>query len=159
MKFSASQDIALPASAVFSKITDFEAFERLALRRDVAVNRRDRLPQAGVGSSWEIDFIYRGKPRNLLLEVAEMRPDGLLAMIGRIGGFDLNVSMATQDTGPGRSRLAVEMDVKPRSLSARFLLNSIRFGKRGLERRFARRIADFGRALERWQKSGASPWP
>jgi hypothetical protein len=87
-----------------------------------------------------------------------MRVDELLALAGRIGGFDLNVAMTTRDAGPGRSRLEVEMDVKPRSLSARFLLNSIRFGKRGLERRFARRIADFGRALERWQRSGASPW-
>jgi carbon monoxide dehydrogenase subunit G len=158
MKFSASQDIALPAAQVFSRITDFEAFEHLALRRDIVVDRRDHLPQAGVGSSWEVDFAYRGKPRHLLLEVTEMRVDELLALAGRIGGFDLNVAMTTRDAGPGRSRLEVEMDVKPRSLSARFLLNSIRFGKRGLERRFARRIADFGRALERWQRSGASPW-
>ena len=158
MKFSASQEIGLPASIVFSKLTDFEAFERLAMRRDVVVVRRDRLPAPGVGASWDVDFDYRGKPRSLMVEVQELRPTDFLGVLGRIGGFEVALEMSPQDMGSGRSRLGVQMDVKPRSLSARFLLNSIRFGKKGLERRFARRIADFCRGLERWHKTGVSPW-
>ncbi|MCV2867638.1 SRPBCC family protein [Defluviimonas sp. WL0002] len=158
MKFTTSQEISVPAPVVFSKITDFETLERAALRREAAIARRDTLPVAGVGSAWEIDFLYRGKPRNLVVEIQQMQPSDLFAALGTIGGFEVYLTMTPQDIGAGRSRLGVELEVKPRSLSARFLLNSMRFGKKGLERRFARRMADFCRQLERWHRSGISPW-
>ncbi|MCV2863439.1 SRPBCC family protein [Albidovulum sediminicola] len=158
MKFTTSQEIAVPAAVVFAKITDFETLERAALRRDAAVVRRDSLPAAGVGSAWEVDFQHRGKARNLVVEIQSMKPSDLLSVLGTIGGFEMTLTMTPQDIGAGRSRLGTALEVKPRSLSARFLLNSMRFGKKGLERRFDRRIAELCRGIERWHRTGANPW-
>ena len=158
MKFATSQEISVPAPALFDKLTDFETLERAAMRRDASVLRRDGAGAPGVGSAWEIGFNYRGKPRDLVVEIRQMRRADLLDVLGTIGGFEVTMAMVPEDIGAGRSRLGVEMDVRPRSLSARFLLNSMRFGKKGLERRFARRVAEFGRGLERWHRSGINPW-
>ena len=65
MKFSTREDIEAPIDYVFSRITDFQGFERQALRRGADVQRVDNAGVPAEGSAWDVAFKFRGKDRKL----------------------------------------------------------------------------------------------
>ncbi|MCK4712108.1 MAG: SRPBCC family protein, partial [Marinosulfonomonas sp.] len=71
MKFSTKEDIEAPIEAVFKAVSDFNAFERFALRRGARVQRVDRKTHPQTTIAWDIEFPYRGKKRQLLAELTE----------------------------------------------------------------------------------------
>ncbi len=158
MKFSATQEVALPADAVFARITDFGVFEEAAERRGVLAVRLDGRGPVRVGSGWSVDFSYRGKTRNLQMEVAELDAPTQMAFDGRGGGFEIGFLARVEGRGPKLSFLTMETDLRPRTLGARLLLNSMRFGRRALMRRYERRVAELARGIERWSRTGQDPW-
>ena len=59
MKFSTRQDIEAPIEFEFSRVTDFESFERQGMRRGVEVSREDPTGSPGMGSKWAIRAKFR----------------------------------------------------------------------------------------------------
>ena len=74
MKFSAREDIDGAIEDVFRFLTDFEAFERQAIRRNVDVQRTDSLRQPGVGMEWHTQFRLRGRVRQLDITLSALEP-------------------------------------------------------------------------------------
>lgn len=74
MQFTGKEDIEAPIERVFEEITDFQGFERSALRRGADVRRTDKLKVPGVGMSWHAVFKLRGKQRKVDVTVAEYDP-------------------------------------------------------------------------------------
>ena len=54
MKLSGRTDIQAPVEFVFDAISDFDFWERAALRRGAEVTRTDKLRQPAPGMSWMI---------------------------------------------------------------------------------------------------------
>ncbi len=48
----------------------------------------------------------------------------------------------------GRTRLSMEMELKPQNLSARLLVQSLKLAKTSMMKRFEQRIASYARDLE-----------
>jgi hypothetical protein len=48
----------------------------------------------------------------------------------------------------GRTRLSVELELKPRSISARLLVQSLKLARANLNKKFHLRMADYARELE-----------
>ena len=148
MKFSTKEDIEAPIEAVFEMLCDFEGFERSAMRRGAEVQRVDQKPVPGVGMMWNAVFQLRGKRRELELEMVTFdRPNEIVlestspGLIGQMG-FEL---MALSRS---RTRVLVELEVKPLNLSARLLVQSMKLAKASLTRKYKLRVAEYAKGME-----------
>lgn len=142
MKFSTRQDTDLSNEALFQSISDFGRIERLLVRRGALVRRTDTLTQTGAGMGWQVGFDWRGKRRDVTLELARYEPPGVIGITGQSDLFLLDLHMTVVALTPTKSRLIFEVDVQPRGMKARLLLQTAKLGKAQLDRKFALRIAE-----------------
>lgn len=148
MKFSSREDIEAPIETVFEMLSDFEGFERSALRRGAEVQRLDELSVPGVGMAWDAIFEMRGKRREIHIELeqyehpSEMTFD--ITSPGMAGTFDLElISLSRQ-----RTRMNVGLELRPQNLSARLLVQSLKLAKTSLTKRFKLRVAEYTKDME-----------
>jgi hypothetical protein len=148
MKFSTKEDINAPADAVFAMFSDFEVFERAAIRRGAEVRRTDRMTTPGPGMTWHAAFDMRGKRRQIEVEMVTFdRPDlVVLESIspGMLGTTTFQMT-ALSDT---RTRLHVELELKPLNLSSRLLVQSLKLAKNSLTTKFKLSVGKFARQAE-----------
>jgi len=148
MKFSTREDIELPVEDVFSVLSDFERMERAALRRGAEVARIDTLAAPGPGMAWTAEFTFRGKRRALRTELAGFQPPETLVVQSAVSGL---VGVTTVDLvrlAPRQTRMAVALDLRPQTLSARMFLQTLRLAKTRLSQRFTSGVSRFARELE-----------
>jgi len=148
MRFSAREDIEAPIGHVFASVTDFDGFERQALRRGAEVQRQDTYGKPGIGSEWQLRFPFRGKDRNVHARMTEFEaPHGFQAET-ESGGIDGQVVLDLVALSPGRTRMQMSIDLTPRSLSARLLIQSLKFAKSNLTKRYSNRIWQLAQDIE-----------
>ncbi|MFT5743693.1 MAG: hypothetical protein ACI86S_001766 [Paracoccaceae bacterium] len=148
MKFTTKEDIEAPIDQVFNAVSDFPSFERSALRRGAEVSRVDTFETSQVGSAWDIAFKFRGKERALRATLAEFdAPNSLVADIVSkgIGGV---TRVGLVPLSRSRTRLNVEIELTPKSLAAKLLFKSMSLAKGNMNKRLARRVADFAEDIE-----------
>lgn len=153
MKFAAREDIEAPIGEVFAALTDFERFEREALRRGAEVEAGGDLSSPGPGRFWTVRFRHRGRNRELATRIETYERPRALATQGRIGGYEGRLALELTELAPRRTRLRAELEVKPRTLTARLMLQSLKLARSSLAGRFKARFHAFARALE--QNRGA----
>lgn len=143
MRFTTREDIELPIDDVFAAISDFQGFERAALRRGAEVARLEDGTQG-----WTIRFRHRGRQRELVSRIIRLdAPEGLTTE-GRVGGLDGTMDLELTALAPYRTRLRVDLNIKPRTLTARLLVQSLRLAKTSLNNRFKSRVRVFARNIE-----------
>jgi carbon monoxide dehydrogenase subunit G len=148
MKFSTKEDIEAPIDAVFAMLSEFEVFERAAMRRGAEVQRVDDKTTPAPGMTWRSAFNLRGKRREVEVEmitydrpkemVFECKSEGLLSMM------PIELVALSKD----RTRMTVVIDIKPLNLSARLLVQSLKLGKASLTKKFKLRVAEFAKSME-----------
>ncbi|MCA0044389.1 SRPBCC family protein [Celeribacter litoreus] len=143
MKFSTRKDIEAPAEYVFAQITDFDAFERQAMRRGVELTRKSPAQARGVGASWVLKVPFRGKVRDMTAEITEMDAPNVLKGLAVSGGLNMEMTAELVPLSPRRTRLTFGYDVRPKSLTARILVQSVKFAKGTLQKRFEKRVATY----------------
>lgn len=148
MKFSAKEDIEAPLADVFAMITDFESFERSAMRRGAKVQRVDELAQPGVGMLWDVSFNFRGRKRELRLELVHCDPDTGIAFQAQSGSMNGSFVVDLLALSKTRTRMSVELEMQPQNLSARLLIQSFKLAKAGLTKRFKLRVAEYSKEME-----------
>lgn len=148
MKISASEDIAAPAEEVFAALTDFDRFERMALRRGARLSRLDALEGPGAGMVWRIEFTFRGRERRARTELAEYEPPGRLRYDSHVGGFSSVTEIEVMALSPRRSRLRLSIESHASSVPARLFLQSLRLAKPALRRRLQKRLGQLGRRID-----------
>ena len=148
MKFSTREDITAPLDQVFNALSDFETFERQAMRRGIDVRRIDPLTQTGVGMRWQVNFKLRGRARDMQLELARFDPEGEMVFQAKSAGIDAEFTVELLALSRSRTRMAVSLDMTPLNLSARLLVQSLKLAKSNLTSRFKQRAADYAKTLE-----------
>jgi len=155
MKFSTREDIEVPIDKVFQAVTNFDAFERQALRRGAEVSRQDTFGKPGVGSEWAMKFVFRGKKRQVQAKITQFDgPNGYLAETDS-GGIEGLVAVELVALSPRRTRMHFSIDLTPRTLSARLLVQSLKFAKSNLNKRFSTRVWQFAQDIEIKHKTTA----
>ena len=149
MKFSTRKDIEAPARFVFDQLADFGTFERAAMRRGITLRRLDTLTEPGAGMSWDIGFRFRGKPRQMLVDIRRFEPPELLEYAGQSNSFDATMALQVTALSRSRTRFSVALELKPRTLRARLLLQSAKLGKSRLDRKFDERVGHFASDIEK----------
>ena len=147
MKFSAREDIEAPAEFVFQQITDFQSYVRQALRWGADVRRLDS-GEYKIGSAWDVAFNYRGKDRKLRLIVEEQKAPSMVRVSSKSDGLEGETVLEVVPLSKNRTRIAASIDIKPKTLSARLLIQSLKLARTNLSNRFKRRVSIFAEDLE-----------
>lgn len=148
MKLTSRQDIEAPVAFVFAALQDFDHWERAALRRGADVARTDTLSAVVPGLSWMIKFAYRGKERRLALQLTDIEHPTQMVFSGTGATIDGLAGIDLMELAQRRTRLSVTLDVRPRTIGARLVIQSLRLAKVRLNRRFADRLAKFCAEIE-----------
>lgn len=153
MQFTAKEDIEGPIDRVFAMITDFESFERAAMRRGAEVARTDTLrlpPQspACVGMTWKARFKLRGRDRVLTLKLASLEVPNGYRIDFTVSGLDGDLAVDLVAMSRNRTRMTVALELRPRTLAARLQVQSLKLARTNLNKRFALRVADYAKQLE-----------
>lgn len=155
MQFSTKEDIEAPIDFVFQRVTDFAAFERAALRRGMDVARQDRNPGLAEGAHWKAAFTFRGKSRTADVMVAKLDPPNEMQVAFISGGIEGVSQIELVPLSRSRTRLSVVIEMFPRSITARLLLQSLKLAKASLTAKFKGRVAGFAADIEEKFRVGA----
>ena len=148
MKFASKEDIAAPIDAVFDMISDFDGFERAAMRRGAEVQRTDTLQEPGVGMSWKARFTLRGREREMDVALTTYDRPNQMVFTGGSQNLDGEMVVDLVALSRQRTRMSVSIKLSPQSLSARLLVQSLKLARSNLNRKFHLRMADYAKDLE-----------
>jgi carbon monoxide dehydrogenase subunit G len=154
MKLSAREDIELPIAQVWAAITDYEAFERAAMRRGAEVQRTG---EPGGPAAWTASFDFRGKRRTVAIRQSRIEPHAVLGFSGEGRHVSGTLTIELMELGPRRTRMIVGTEVRPMTLAARLFLQSLKLARARVVKRYQSRIAQLATMIEsraRGQKSG-----
>ena len=99
MKFSTREDIEAPIDYVYSRVADFNSFERQALRRGADVQRLDASSVIQQGAAWDIAFKFRGKDRKMKAAIANLDQPTLLRIETTANGIVCAAVIAIVEAG------------------------------------------------------------
>lgn len=148
MKFSTKEDIEAPIDAVFDMLCQFDAHERSAMRRGAEVQRVDKLDQPGAGMKWEAAFDMRGKRREIEIEMVSFEKPTELGLKTVSPGLLGTMSFELMALSRTRTRLVTAFEIKPKTLSARLLVQSMKLAKTSLTKKYKQRVADYAKDIE-----------
>lgn len=148
MRFSAREDIEVAVSDVFAAVADFDGFARLALRRGFQVERLDRLPMPSVGMRWAVSGSHRGRMRHVTAELRGFVPGESLTVRITGGGFEADLDVDVLALSRRRTRLRADLDLRPRTIGARILIQTLRLGRAAAARRYHAGLRRFAERLE-----------
>lgn len=147
MKFSAREDIEAPIGDVFRSVTDFAVFERRMMARGVEIERDGSFPLDQIGAQWKAAFTWRGRRYDVDAKLTSIDPGEGYAIESRSNGVECLAVVDLMSLSQSRTRMFVSLDLKPQTLSARLLLQSLRLAKGTLTSRFKARVHEFANRL------------
>lgn len=139
MKLNTREYVEAPLAFVYSRLADSEAWEGLARRRGADVVRTHN--PAGPGLEWNVRFPWRGKFREAdLTLVKEMAEEGLIVLV-RSAPAQGEIAVSLAPAGQTRTLVMVSAEVKPVTMAARLVIQSLRLGRAKLQRRLDQSVA------------------
>ncbi|PHO04541.1 hypothetical protein CSC82_07770 [Rhodobacteraceae bacterium 4F10] len=148
MDISTKADMDVPIAQAFEMVTDFPRHERSAMRRGAEISRTDTLKAPGAGAAWNIRFELRGKTRDMSLEVVEFDRPNQMALEGTLQGLDSRIDVELVALSRTRTRLNLRANLKPRTLTARLLLQSAKLASGNINKRLKNRMVAYAEDLE-----------
>jgi carbon monoxide dehydrogenase subunit G len=155
MKLIRNEDVEAPVAFVYAALSDFDHWERAAMRRGAEVTRLDTLASPGPGMTWNVGFDFRGRRRIVDLRLAGMEPSQMMAFSGQGTSMNGRALLDLVEMGPKRTRIAFTVEVEARTLAARLLLQSLKFASTRVNRSFQARTAQLAADIEdRFRRGG-----
>jgi carbon monoxide dehydrogenase subunit G len=148
MKIASRHDIEAPPAFVFQALTDFDSWERSAMRRGAEVTRTDKLTVLGPGLSWLVRFRFRGKDRKLSVKLTGLDAPSRLSFALSGVLFDATCIVDLMELGAKRTRMVVVSEAKPKTLAARLILQSLRLARARVQRRVDKRYGVISLEIE-----------
>lgn len=148
MQFSNKEDIEAPIDYVFGVLSEFELFERSAIRRGIEVQRVDERARPGPGMAWDTVFSVRGKPRQMRIEMVVYEPPSTMRFESASKGIESRALIELLPLSPRRTRVSMELELNAKTLPARLFLQSLKLARGNLTRRFQLRMAEFAKDIE-----------
>ena len=140
MKFKVAEDVDAPIGFVFERMTDFSQFEADVKRRGADLRRVGNWTQIAEGVQWRGAVQVRGKKRKIEAELTELVPDESAKVDITVGGMEAVYQMAFIALSPEVTRVATELDLKPRTLTARLIIQTLKLARGRVVRRMTRNL-------------------
>lgn len=147
MEFSSKVDVDAPAEYIFECLSDFQSFEKAALRRGADVQRVDSLETLGVGATWDVAFNFRGKKRDISVKMTEYLKPELACYEAKGQGIEAIMRIELVPMSKSRTRMTTSVTMTAKTMPARLLLQSAKLAKGQVTKRFDWMMDDFGRQL------------
>lgn len=148
MKFSSKEDVEAPIANVFGMLSNFELYERSAIRRGADVNRMGDHDFPHEGQTWNASFALRNRQRKARVELIRYAPPTEMMFEGISGGLSTTLHLDLVSLAANRTRISVVFEIKPRTLPARLFVQSMKLAKSNLTKRFKLRVAEYARDIE-----------
>lgn len=148
MRLNAKEDIEAPIDFVYAALSDFEGWERMAMRRGTEVERTDTYRTERPGMGWNVKFPYRGKSRVVDIKLLEIEANQNLTFMGTSAPAEGRVTIDLAEMGPRRTRVIIIAEIKPRTIAARVFIQSLRLAKAQIRRKFEIRVAQVAAEIE-----------
>ncbi len=148
MKLSGRTDIGAPVAFVYAALSDFEGWERSAMRRGADVNRTDQLRVPGVGMTWQARFAWRGRERQLQVRLTKLEPQNGLTLDFDGPSVEGTLNIELVELAAKRTRMLMQVEAKPRTLAARLFVQSLRLAKGRVQRLYDARLTSIARDIE-----------
>jgi hypothetical protein len=156
MKLTAKTDLEVPAAFVYATLVDHPTWEREAVRNGIEIERPADSPERGVGASWLIRGQFRGKARKVLVKIDEETPSQRVGVTMDSPSMEGVARIEVMVLSPRRSRVRIDLEVKPKTLAARLMINTMRLAKGRVQARFEKGLGTLGaRIKERYDRSQA----
>ncbi len=148
MKLTAKTDLEAPLFFLYACIADTDYWEREAVRRGVAIERPADVPLKRTGAVWLVQVPFRGRLRKFQLRIDSMVQDQSMTFSFEGQSMTGTAQLETKALSARRSRLRVTVEVKPKTLTARLFLNTLRLARRPAEARFEKRLGQLAARIE-----------
>jgi hypothetical protein len=148
MKLNGRTDVQAPVEFVFDALSDFGFWERAALRRGAEVTRTDKLRAPGAGMGWMIRFGWRGRERQMHVVVKQLDRPTLLSFDGDSPAAEGGAVLEVVPLSSTRARILVQTTVKPRTLAARLMIQSMRIARGKVTARFDKKLRQMAQIIE-----------
>ena len=100
------------------------------------------------GLAWDVQFSFRGKTRDIHLVLTDYDPVTGMHLSAEGGGVDGGMDIELLALSPQRTRMVATLELKPRTLSGRLLVQSLKLAKSKLTKRYKLRVAEFAKLTE-----------
>lgn len=144
MRFATREDIEVNVADVWAIMTDFEQFERLAIRRGARVNRI----ATGENPEWKVAFQFKGRKREAMVRLDQQDRPSLLKFSADGKALGAMMQLDLVALGPKRTRIAVVAEVKPKTLAARLFVQSLKLARGRINKRFNSRVSELAKHIE-----------
>lgn len=148
MEFTAFEDVDVPIESAFDLLSEYDVFERMAMRRGVEVRRHDPANPIGVGTSWDLEFVWRGKDIDMQAEIVTYEHPELIAIEAIMPGMDVLVEFNLLALSKKRTRLQFTAKSSAKTLPMRLLLQSLKLARGNIDRKLQERVKAQCRHLE-----------
>ncbi|RVT85884.1 SRPBCC family protein [Rhodobacteraceae bacterium CCMM004] len=149
MKFSNRTDIDAPQDWVFAQVTNFDQFERQALARGVEITRTDDGALGPAAATWHVVFQFRGRRREMDARTLSYDPPEGYVLTGATEGLEVRLSVELMALARERTRMVVGIEMLPKTLTARLLVQSLKVAKGTIDRRIQTRLDTYADRLNR----------
>lgn len=147
MQLTATQDIAAPRQAVFDLLSDFDALQARLVARGVEVEPVSP-PGAGALRSWRAAFDLRGQPREAVVRLASIDPPNRMVFEWQSGGLDGRTEVSLSALSDTTTQVTLDTTLKPQTLSARLVVQSLKLARGRIEGRLGSRMAEAAAKIE-----------
>lgn len=146
MDISTKEDIAVPVERVYAEATNFDHLERQIMRRGIELRRVN--PEGAGSHAWHAVFNFRGKARSADITLVEEDAPNLLVYRSLTDGLEVMTRIEFVALSRSRTRVAMDLELMPKTLSARLMVQSLKLARANLEKKFRLRMADYAQAIE-----------
>lgn len=140
MQLNATETIASPRDQVWAKITDFDRLEDMA-------KRHAEITRTGNEPTWRAQVEWRGKMRDMTVEVAEMRAPDTLSLIGQGSGISADIAITLTAIDATQTQIEMNIAVRGRSFTGKALVQGLALARGPIEDKFQKRVAGFAKGL------------
>lgn len=148
MEFNAHDDVDVPLEAAFDLLSEYDVFERMAMRRGIEVQRHDPDSPIGIGTKWTVDFEWRGKDITMRAEITRFERPDLIEIEAIMPGMDVTIAFELLALSKKRTRLHFKAVSSAKTLPMRLLLQSLKLARSNIDKKFRERVQLQCRSLE-----------
>jgi hypothetical protein len=98
--------------------------------------------------TWAARFRFRGKMRDATITLTTYDPPNQLVFDTVSGGLETQFALDVVALSRNRTRINLNVRLKPSTLSARLLVQSLKIARGSLNKRFRVRVAEYAKDLE-----------